>query len=140
MDRTGAPPRAEEVPMAKGWEVLSRAIPYGEAEEVAEGMNVSLDIVHRWMRPPSTAEEPTATGRRNPIDYALRLMKEVHSVNPEGAHLIVDAFVSGLAKLERKRSGQVIPIAEIESRLRARAREFEEMANAVAGVKNNEKL
>lgn len=131
----GAPLRAE-VQMPKGWEVLAMAIPYGKAEDVAEGMHVSHDTVHRWMRRPNSDEDPNATGRRNPIDYALRLIREVDDVNPPGAELIVDAFISGLAQLKQQRGrADVVPAAEIEARLRARARELEEMANAVAALR-----
>jgi hypothetical protein len=122
--------------MAIGWKVLSKIIPYGRAEEVSDAMNVSLDTVHRWMRVPLSSENPNATGRVNPIDYAVRLIKAVHKVNPEDTHEIVDVFVSALAELEAKRLGPVMSVSEIETMLRLRARELEAMANALAGKKH----
>ncbi len=119
--------------MAIGWKVLSKIIPYGRAEEVSEEMSVSLDTVHRWMRMPLSSENQSATGRVNPIDYAVRLIKAVHKVNPDETHEIVDVFVSALAELEAKRLGPAMSISEIETMLRLRARECEAMANALAG-------
>lgn len=122
--------------MAIGWKILSKIIPYGRAEEVAEEMgNVTLDTVHRWMRMPLSTENPYATGRANPIDRTVRLIKAVYKVNPEETHEIVDVFVSELARLDAERGGPAMSGAEIETMLRARARELERMANALAGKK-----
>ena len=131
----GAPLRAE-IQMAKGWEILAQAIPYGGAEDVAEGMGVSVDTVHRWMKRTNSNEDPNATGRRNPIDYALRLIKEVDDVNPDnGADLILDAFLGAVAQLKQRRSRAArVPIRKIEATLRARAREFEQLADSLAGM------
>src|SRR5262245_27413619 len=116
--------------MAIGWKILSKIIPYGRAEEVSEEMKtVSLDTVHRWMRMPLSTENPNATGRINPIDYALRLIEAVHKVNPEDTHHIVDVFVDKLAELEAKRVGPAMSTTEVATMLRVRARELEAMAH-----------
>lgn len=117
--------------MAIGWKSLQKIIPYGRAEEVAEEMNVSLDTVHRWMRAPLSTENPNRTGRVNPIDYAARLIKAVHKVNPAEAHEIVDVLVDALAELEAKRVGPAMSTSEIATMLRVRAREFEAMAHVL---------
>jgi hypothetical protein len=114
--------------MAIGWKTLQHIIPYGRAEEIAEGMNVSLDTVHRWMRAPLSSENPNATGRVNPIDYVVRLIKAVDEVIPGGGHEIAAAIVSVVAGLDAKHTQ--IP-AEIESLLRDRVRADTELANAL---------
>src|SRR5262245_50170909 len=121
--------------MAIGWKILSKIIPYGRAEDVRDRMKVSLDTVHRWMRMPLSSENPHATGRANPIDQAIWLIEAVYEVNPEDTHEIVDVFVSKLAELEGKSSGPHLSDSEIEKTLRARAREFERLANALAANK-----
>jgi hypothetical protein len=126
--------------MAIGWKILQKIIPYGRAEEVADEMgNVTLDTVHRWMRAPLSTENPHATGRANPIDRAVRLIKAVHKVNPEETHEIVDAFVSLLAQLDGESNGPAMSDSEIEAILRARARDLIQAANALAAKRKKGK-
>lgn len=123
--------------MAIGWKTLQKLIPYGRAEEVAEEMgNVTLDTVHRWMRAPLSTENPNATGRANPIDYVLRLIKAVHKVNPGGPREIADIIVSEAARLEGERDGPAMSDSEIEAMLRARARDLVQAADAIAANKS----
>lgn len=115
--------------MAIGWKTLQQIIPYGRAEEVAEEMGVSLDTMHRWMRAPLSSENQNATGRVNPIDYLVRLIKAVDRVIPGGGDEIAAAIVSVVVELDSKRGSQMP--AEIEALLRDRVRADAELANAL---------
>src|SRR5262249_60772904 len=69
---------------------------------------VCEDLMYRWLRRPSRKSDPNATGRRNPIDYVLRLIRAVYLVTPRGARYIRDCIVSEFARLEAKH-GHVEP-------------------------------
>lgn len=116
-----------------GWEVLSGAIPRGEADDIAVLMGVSQNTIQKWCREPLSDEEPEATGRRNPVDYFLRLVNALYARHPEGAEMVFDRVQHERAVL-RKRHGRVdqpTP-AEMESALRQIGREVAEMADAIA--------
>lgn len=116
-----------------GWRVLNEAIPRGEADEIAAPLGVSSDTIRRWCREPLSDEDPNATGRRNPVDYFLRLVNALYARHPEGAEMVFDRIQHERAVL-RKRHGrldQPTP-AEMESALRQIGREVAEMADAIA--------
>lgn len=116
-----------------GWQVLDEAIPRGEADEIAALMGVSENTIQRWCRKPLSDEDHDATGRRNPVDYFLRLINALYVRNPQGAELVIDRIMSERAVL-RKRHGRIeqpTP-AEMESALRQIGREVVEMAEAIA--------
>lgn len=74
----------------KTWEVLKRAIPDGQVEEVARKLSVSADTVRRWRREPESDDSPLATGRLSPLDRMDDLIDAVFLVNPAGAHTVAD--------------------------------------------------
>ncbi len=105
MTENGARLRVDK-PMAVGWQVLEQALTNprtGRLEDiaqVAEDTGVSEDLMYRWLRRPSRKSDPNATGRRNPIDYVLRLIRAVYLISPWGARLIVKCILSEFARLE----------------------------------------
>lgn len=120
----GAPLRSA-LPMTEGWALLERALTNektGKLEgvaEVAQLIGVSEDLLYRWMRRPLTSDSPSETGRRNPVDYFLRLLWAVYIESPNGARLIVNHVVSEFARLEAKH-GHAAPLnlAQVEDDLR----------------------
>ncbi len=116
-----------------GWRVLDEAIPRGEADEIAALMGVSEDTVNRWRRRPLSSEDHNATGRRNPIDYFLRLINALYVRNPEGAEKVLDRVMHERAVLRKRHGRGALPTpTEMESALRRIGREADEMADAVA--------
>lgn len=116
-----------------GWRVLEEAIPRGEADEIAALMGVSEDTVHRWCRKPLSNEDHNATGRRNPIDYFLRLINALYARHPEGAEMVFDRVLHERAVLRKRHGRCALPTStEMESALRRIGREADEMADAVA--------
>lgn len=115
-----------------GWQVLEEAIPRGEADEIAALMGVSEDTVHRWCRRPLSTEDHNATGRRNPIDYFLRLINALYARNPEGAEMVLDRIAHEQAMLRKRHGRCATPTpAEMESALRRIGRDADEMADAI---------
>lgn len=99
-----------------GFETLSKAIERGDAESVADFLNVHPDEVRRWRREPESSEQPTTTGRRSPLDRGCDLITAVFLANPEGAELIVEHFRSHLARLQAKQGKRsVMTFFEIEA-------------------------
>jgi hypothetical protein len=94
--------------MPAGWRVLERALTNPDTgilediSEVAEDAGVSEDTVYKWIRRPSRKKDPKATGRKNPIDYFLRLLRAVYLTTPWGARLIMRYVLSEFARLEAK--------------------------------------
>lgn len=109
------------------------AIPRGEADEIAALMSVSEDTINRWCRKPLSDEDHDATGRRNPVDYFLRLLNALYVRNPEGAKKVFDRIMHERATL-RQRQGHTTQASqeEIESTLRQIGRELDEMADSIA--------
>lgn len=70
--------------------------------QVAEDAGATLDTVYKWMRRPSEKSNPNSTGRKNPIDYFLRLLRAVYTASPKGARLILKYVLAEFAKLEAK--------------------------------------
>lgn len=103
----GAPLRSEQE-MAIGWQVLERALtnPHtnrlDDIAQVAEDAGVSEDTLYKWLRRPSRKSDPNATGRKNPIDYFLRLLRAVYAATPAGARLILKCVLAEFARLEMK--------------------------------------
>jgi hypothetical protein len=91
-----------------GYEVLAEALKNPETgrledvSAVAEAAGVSDDTMYRWLRRPSQQSDPNATGRKNPIDYFLRLLRAVYTVSPCGARLIIRYILGEFARLEAK--------------------------------------
>jgi hypothetical protein len=71
-------------------EVLSEAIGRGRAEDVAELLGLSTEQVRRWMREPFGEDSPASTGWKSPLDRFCELLQAVHTVNPQGAELLVN--------------------------------------------------
>lgn len=118
--------------MTDGWEVLSRAIPRGEAAAVASLLDVSANTVVRWRREPE-AEDDGGTGRRSPLDAILLFINALYIRHPEGAELVVDRINSEIASLRKKHGVVRQPTTEeMESALRQIGREVSEMADAIA--------
>ena len=119
-----------------GWKVIRKAVPKGDLwaiTELSKLTGVSIDTLYRWMRPPSTAKKPKATGRRNPVDYIGQFLCALYVVRPEGAEEIFDAFDNLRAKL-RARHGRAPKLrrTEIRNRLRQIGREANQMADAMS--------
>jgi hypothetical protein len=125
-----------------GYKVFRKAVPENDLwaiTELSKLMKVSIDTIYRWMRQPSTAKKPKATGRRNPIDYCGQLLVALYAVSPERAELAFDAFDDLRAEL-RTRHGLAPKFgrAEIKSNLRRIGREASQMADAIAGRAGND--
>lgn len=116
-----------------GWRVLNEAIPRGEANEIAAPLGVSSDTIRRWYREPLSDEDPNATGRRNPVDYFIRLVNALYARHPEGAEMVFDRIQHERAVLRKRHGRMPEPTpAELESALRQIGREVVEMADAIA--------
>lgn len=99
-----------------GFETLEQAIPRRASEPVADFLGVHPDEVRRWRREPESTEQPTATGRRSPLDRGCDLITAVFLENPEGAELIVEHFRSHLARLQARQGRKaVMSQSEIEA-------------------------
>jgi hypothetical protein len=91
-----------------GYEVLTRALTgpdtgrLEDVSQVAEDAGVSEDQMYKWMRRPLRSDDRKATGRRNPIDYFLKLLRAVYLTTPWGARLIIQYVLSEFARLEAK--------------------------------------
>jgi len=134
-----APPRAEVV-MTDGWKILEVAIPRGESDAIAAMIGQSSQAVRSWRREPEAGDE-LATGRRSALDQLLLLLNAVYARNPEGAELIVDRINSEIANLRRIHGrNDFLPLDQAEGELRAAARKINSVADAVAGVRGNERL
>jgi hypothetical protein len=72
------------------WEVLQQAIGRGQSEDVAELLGRSTEQVRRWQREPFGDDSPTSTGYKSPLDGFCELLQAVHTVNPQGAEMVVD--------------------------------------------------
>lgn len=124
--------RDNERIMTDGWEVLSRAIPRGEAESVATLIGVATNTVVRWRREPE-ADDDGGTGRRSPLDAILLLINALYVRCPDGAELVADRINSEIAALRKKHGRVRQPTTEeMESALRQIGREVSEMADAIA--------
>jgi hypothetical protein len=94
--------------MAVGWKLLEQSLTNPDTDrlegiaQVAEDAGVSEDTMYRWIRRPSQKSDPNSTGRKNPIDYFLRLLRAVYAFTPRGARLIVGAVVKEFARLEER--------------------------------------
>jgi hypothetical protein len=109
-----------------GFETLSKAIERGDAESVADFLNVHPDEVRRWRPEPESGEQPTATGRRSPLDRGCDLITAVFITNPEGAELIVEHFRSHLEQLQLRQGRKTtLTAAEIETSLSHAKHEIE---------------
>ncbi len=116
----------------EGWKVLRRALRGRDKAEFAEMMDVHVDTVKRWTREPLTAEEQQATGRRNPIDYFLRLVYALYAISPEGAELVFDRVDRARALLRKRHGRTERPTRdEIDEKLRRISRETQEVADAI---------
>jgi len=124
------------MPEMDGWKVLRRALADDGAEELAELLGVHPDTVYKWCRRPSKVDDPKGTGRRNPIDYFLRLVTELYAMNAEGAEIVFDRIDHARAVL-RKNYGRMPATSrlEIEEKLRQISREMQEAADAIAEEK-----
>lgn len=74
------------------FEVLHSAIPSEHVKRVAQLLGVTPDEVLRWRREPESTDNPTATGRRSPLDRAFDLIDAVYLPHPEGGAEIRDAI------------------------------------------------
>jgi hypothetical protein len=125
-----------------GYKVFRKAVPEGDLwaiTELSKLMKVSIDTIYRWMRQPSTAKKPKATGRRNPVDYVGQLLCALYAVRPDGAEEIFEAFDDLRAEL-RARHGraQRLGRGEIKNNLRRIGREANQMADAIVGGADDE--
>lgn len=99
-----------------GFETLEQAIPRGDSDAIADFLGVHSDEVRRWRREPVSDEQPTATGRRSPLDRGCDLITAVFLTNPDGAELIVEHFRSHLARLQARQGRKaVMSQSEIEA-------------------------
>jgi|SRR5882672_1568631 len=143
MTPTAIPTADESAPTLRaskdmdGYKVFRKAVPENDLwaiTELSKLMKVSIDTIYRWMRQPSTAKKPKATGRRNPIDYVGQLLCALYAVRPESAEDVFDAFDNLRAEL-RARHGRAPKLGrgEIKNNLRRIGREANQMADAIAG-------
>lgn len=100
------PPRSEiQMP---GYEVLFQALlnrEKGRLEDVpqiAEDAGTTEDQIFKWTRPPETAKNRKGTGRRNPIDYFLRLLRAVYMSRPAAARFILKYVLAQFAEWEER--------------------------------------
>jgi hypothetical protein len=86
----------------KTWELLYRAIPRGESDEIAKLIGQSGQTVRSWRNDPDTDEKRAedAHGRRSPLDQFLQFLLAVHARSPEGARMICDYVNSEFAAME----------------------------------------
>lgn len=100
------PPRSEE--SMAGYEVLFQALlnrKTGRLEDVAqiaEDAGVTEDQIFKWTRPPETAKNRKGTGRKNPIDYFLRLLRAVYMSRPGEARFILKYVLAQFAEWEER--------------------------------------
>jgi hypothetical protein len=100
------PPRSEE--SMAGHEVLFRALLNRKTErledvpQIAEDAGVTEDQIFKWTRPPETAKNRKGTGRRNPIDYFMKLLRAVYMSRPAKARLILKYVLAQFAEWEER--------------------------------------
>jgi hypothetical protein len=76
--------------MLKPHEILERAIPRGLAQEIAERLGVSSNLILQMRREPLSDESPTATGRVSWVERTTQLVDALILTNPAGAGLLVE--------------------------------------------------
>lgn len=77
------------------FELLAKAIPRGESDNIGRLCGCSGQTVRSWRNDPDTDENRAAdsNGRRSPLDYLLQFLDAVDARHPEGADMIVDRII-----------------------------------------------
>ena len=100
------PPRSEQ--SMAGYEVLYQALlnrDTGRLEDVpqiAEDAGATEDQIFKWTRPPETAKNRKGTGRRNPIDYFMKLLRAVYMSRPAAARFVLKYVLAQFAEWEER--------------------------------------
>ncbi len=70
----------------KSYEVLEECI-RRDSQEVANALHQSKILVQKWKEAPSTDEDYTQSGARNPLDRLITIISTIEKIAPERAYI-----------------------------------------------------
>jgi hypothetical protein len=89
------------MPTIKTHEILAEGITAHLVEVLAKAFGVEKGTVRAWRHPKESDENPTGTGKGNPLDQAARLIRIVHQYNPGNARQAAHYFSNLVNELDR---------------------------------------
>jgi hypothetical protein len=78
------------------FEILEIGIPRGKPRQLANMLRISDSLVQKWMRPPASDEDPTATGTPNPIERVDRIFDFFLIYSLDAAQLLASRYQTKL--------------------------------------------
>jgi hypothetical protein len=130
------------MPTIKTHEICAEGLTPRLVHVLARAFGLNEQTVRGWRHPKESDQNPTGTGKANPLDQAARYISLVHQYNPGNARLAATFFVELADELDRE-SGLTAGAAvssedSILAALRDELRESADIPQVLMGEKLDE--
>lgn len=110
------------MPTIKTHEICAEGITAHLVHVLAKAFGVNEQTVRGWRHPKESDENPTGTGKGNPLDQAARYIRIVHHYNPGNARQAAKFLADLVDELDRA-SCDVVAYSEPEGHILDRVRD-----------------
>lgn len=126
--------------MKRSWEIIAELLTANIKKVLALSFGVNTDTVGAWARSFATDDDPTGTGKHNPLDQAERYIRVAHRYNPGNAREAAYYFVGVVDELDRQAGISAADDEDAPCHLLAQsAVEHADVVFVLAGEPNNPK-